>query len=562
MALAVATLGMSSPVFPPILLGQESVLLLFGAVYSPVLVAGVAGAVNLSVEVASYHLHRTVLDLEAARDFRESRPVRTAVKIFEARPGLAVWLCSWSPLPYFVVRALSPLAGYPLQRHLLATAAGRLPKYLLIAYLGYAWRPRSKWVIAGVCALVAAGGVSWAIRRIRKRSAEQEGDRSPPPGPDPTGSRPGLRTDGREGPESPSDEPVPVLYVAASGRSGSTLVDRTLGGIDGLVSTGELSRLFGRGLDRRGWCGCGAPVTECPLWTSVLDRLRERGHRLDLEGAAEMRDRVAESPRMARVLFPDLLPGRDDRLRRYQRLVADTYRAIRRASGARVVVDSSKNPIYGLLLHRTAGLRVHVLHLVRDSRGVLHSWQKKKRALSPAEEDGDRRLMPRHGTLEGAAIWSAAQLSAEFLGSRAASYRRIRYRTFVRRPRRTTRLVLRGITGRIGHESLPHIRADRVRLAPQHVVAANPTKMETGWIPLEEDRAWQSDMSAGRRLLALLLTLPVLVRYRPGEPPSARTIPLGKADGPRPGLSPRSRRPSRAGSSSAISGRSPGSCSS
>lgn len=27
---------------------------------------------------------------------------------------------------------------------------------------------------------------------------------------------------------------MPVLYVAASGRSGSTLVDRTMGGVDGL----------------------------------------------------------------------------------------------------------------------------------------------------------------------------------------------------------------------------------------------------------------------------------------------------------------------------------------
>ena len=46
---------------------------------------------------------------------------------------------------------------------------------------------------------------------------------------------------------------VRVLYIAGSGRSGSTILDRTLGQVDGFFSAGELCNLWGRGLlARRG----------------------------------------------------------------------------------------------------------------------------------------------------------------------------------------------------------------------------------------------------------------------------------------------------------------------
>src|SRR5207249_8771406 len=63
---------------------------------------------------------------------------------------------------------------------------------------------------------------------------------------------------------------VKVLYVAGSGRSGSTILDRILGQVDGFFSAGELCNLWGRGLLARRRCGCGTPVPDCPVWGAVL----------------------------------------------------------------------------------------------------------------------------------------------------------------------------------------------------------------------------------------------------------------------------------------------------
>lgn len=54
------------------------------------------------------------------------------------------------------------------------------------------------------------------------------------------------------GPEAVTElragDPVRVLYIAGIGRSGSTLLARALGEVDGFVAAGEVMHFFGRGL--------------------------------------------------------------------------------------------------------------------------------------------------------------------------------------------------------------------------------------------------------------------------------------------------------------------------
>ncbi len=67
-----------------------------------------------------------------------------------------------------------------------------------------------------------------------------------------------------------------VVYVVSGTRSGSTVLDTVLGGIDGWFSSGELRFLWERGLLEGRRCGCGEPVTSCPVWSEVLRRPVDR----------------------------------------------------------------------------------------------------------------------------------------------------------------------------------------------------------------------------------------------------------------------------------------------
>ena len=73
-------------------------------------------------------------------------------------------------------------------------------------------------------------------------------------------------------------------------------------------------------------------------------------------------------------------------LARHTERLGSLYRAIAEVSGARVIVDSSKHVSTALVLRRTAGVDLHVVHLVRDSRGVAHSWTKE--VERPETRDG------------------------------------------------------------------------------------------------------------------------------------------------------------------------------
>src|SRR5580692_3233646 len=66
-----------------------------------------------------------------------------------------------------------------------------------------------------------------------------------------------------------------VLYIAGTGRSGSTLLASLLGEVDGVFSAGEVRYLWQRGLAESRLCGCGVPVRECLIWSRVL---AESGH--------------------------------------------------------------------------------------------------------------------------------------------------------------------------------------------------------------------------------------------------------------------------------------------
>jgi len=60
-------------------------------------------------------------------------------------------------------------------------------------------------------------------------------------------------------------ERLKVLYVIGWDRSGSTLLDNLLGGVDGFFSSVELHKIWQEGLTEGRKCGCGRPVAACPV---------------------------------------------------------------------------------------------------------------------------------------------------------------------------------------------------------------------------------------------------------------------------------------------------------
>lgn len=86
---------------------------------------------------------------------RRAIPAGAAQRWFARAPFAVLALSGLTPLPFFPFKLLAFAARYPRDRYVAAVAAGRLPRYLLLAWLGVAMRlPTWTLALAGVLLLL------------------------------------------------------------------------------------------------------------------------------------------------------------------------------------------------------------------------------------------------------------------------------------------------------------------------------------------------------------------------------------------------------------------------
>ena len=169
-AFVLITLWVNGPFAPFLPATYEPILMMYGRLYPPLLIGFLGILGTIYVEYLNYRLYRPILHSNALTGVRESRVVRRLDSLFRRAPFFTVWLCSWSPLPYWSVRFLSPLTDFPASRHLFATFLGRFPRLWFFAALGVWWQVDLRWL-----ALFAAGSVVVAlfVWRVRRQPIDQ-----------------------------------------------------------------------------------------------------------------------------------------------------------------------------------------------------------------------------------------------------------------------------------------------------------------------------------------------------------------------------------------------------
>ena len=302
-----------------------------------------------------------------------------------------------------------------------------------------------------------------------------------------------------------------VLYIAGPARSGSTMLDLLLGELDGYVATGELRNLWGYGL-LDGWlCGCREPMKSCPFWRSVL----ERAGLADVDPAwvdetQRLHVRVRLRP-LARIwLFHRFGLRLPPRLASYRTLMKKLYGGVLGASGAEVVVDSSKRPANVMLLAASDDIDLFVVHLVRDPRGVANSWLRARD--NPANPTG-KPTKVFHPLVTGARwlAWNAPihALVRRWLGPR---YMRLRYEEFARDPAGALSRITSMVEGR-ARSPQGFLDGARVKLGPNHTAVGNRNRFVSGEVTIRCDEAWREQMRAKDKLFATLPALPLLRTY-------------------------------------------------
>jgi uncharacterized membrane protein YdjX (TVP38/TMEM64 family) len=157
------TLFINGPYSPLTPFGYEPILMTFGQIYPPLLVAAVGVLGQLMVESVNYHLYDAAMRSEMMAKARGSFVIRKTIEWFDVQPFLTTFVCALTPIPFWIARTAAPLADYPMRRYLTAMALGRLPRLWFYAAIG-AVLPFSGDLILGVglgATVVVAVLIAW-----------------------------------------------------------------------------------------------------------------------------------------------------------------------------------------------------------------------------------------------------------------------------------------------------------------------------------------------------------------------------------------------------------------
>lgn len=301
---------------------------------------------------------------------------------------------------------------------------------------------------------------------------------------------------------------VKVIHIAGSGRSGSTLLDLILGHADNFFSVGELIYIWRQGFVMNDPCSCGKKFLSCDFWNQVIQEAFGSIENLDIPEFLRLRKSVSRDYNI-----PFLILGwgpkkfwQDFYL--YTQALSRLYSAIASVTGCQVIVDSSKYAVHSFITRRIPHLETFTIHLVRDSRGVAYSWQKKKLRHGSMYPDD---YMHQYSPVKSAWLWLRENI---FLNLYRVLYPQdsvfLRYEDLVT----NTQRELADVLSKAGFSEVDYniLDGDCLNVEANHILSGNPLRFHRGELVISLDETWREEMQV-EKILVSLITWPFLCIY-------------------------------------------------
>ena len=197
-----------------------------------------------------------------------------------------------------------------------------------------------------------------------------------------------------------------MLYVVGLGHNGSTLLDLLLGASTGVFSTSQLNDLLAPYVP-------GSASAKDSFWRGVLSKLEDGGKELgEKNQSIQLEKRIKE-----------FVVSKAARCR-YAEVNGALFEALFTSIDESLVVDSSKNVSRALGLLEWNPDRIYMLHLVRDIRSYVNSYNMRQKEQGKP----NRYLYPSFH-------WYAKNVMASlFVKRRSKHYLLMKYEDFIEQP--------------------------------------------------------------------------------------------------------------------------------
>jgi len=303
-------------------------------------------------------------------------------------------------------------------------------------------------------------------------------------------------------------EKIRVLYIAAKGRSGTTVMGNILNEFEGCFHTGEVIRIWEAIADGT-MTGSGKPIRESDIWRPVIEQAFGNIDVLDVESRIQRLATVRTRRQPLLWFKPTHRYLLNAQTTQFMQDLEKLYTSIRDVTGAKIIVDSSKNPIYAYLLSRIPSIDLRVIHVVRDPRGAAYSALRAK----PRKDNSSMDHLPKYSSTHSALVWMVWNFTVQTaLKENAGAYKLLHYEDFAESPKSAVKDMLD--FAEVGADKLDDIFVsdDELQLSPNHTVTGNPNRFNSGIVKIKVDQRWKTEMSSLQKFWTTLLTLPLLMR--------------------------------------------------
>ena len=147
---------------------HEPVVIGFGAAYGVWSTATVATAGTITAAWIDHRVFVPLITKVRNKRFFAAGAVGRLRRHFAQAPFLVLAVSGVLPIPAFPFKALAFAEHYPLGRYLAAVAAGRFPRYLLLAWLGTLVKV-PVWALIGLFGLMSLPSLRLLWKRPRER---------------------------------------------------------------------------------------------------------------------------------------------------------------------------------------------------------------------------------------------------------------------------------------------------------------------------------------------------------------------------------------------------------
>jgi len=158
---------------------------------------------------------------------------------------------------------------------------------------------------------------------------------------------------------------VNLIYLLGAGRSGTTLLATLLNNHEQIETLGEMHQ-FHEFLEKGKQCSCGEKLQHCLVWKNIQTKL-------SLEEISSRRKLSEEAEKHGQI--PKLLITKSTN-QQYLEIQEELFLQLQQQRKSEWLLDSSKYIARYLLLKKSKKLNLKGIYVVRDPRGVVHSFQK------------------------------------------------------------------------------------------------------------------------------------------------------------------------------------------